>query len=410
MSHIAVIGAGLAGLSAAFRLSEAGCEVTVLEARDRVGGRVWSDHLWDSRGEQSYVIERGAEFTLHDYDSFRGLLTSVGLDLAEMGMSYYIREPADLPGLTAADMIDAGAEAMRIVEASSRTPTVDEALQELESDPLLVDALRARVEISTAVDAAKVSAETLKHVASFEPLPSWRVAGGNQRLPIELARRLGQSVWLNTQVQRVLPLSNGGAVVTTATGETTFDAAIVALPLAVVRGSTVRLPLSAMRRSILARVLQGHGAKGQVLLDSPAEPSAVMSVRDRFWTWTALDESFTVPPVLNAFMGSQTALRRSGIDSDPISWVARIRSLRTDLSISTNPRAVVTNWASDPFAGGTYSAHPPGFRPDEVDQLEQPVGDVYFAGEYTEPHHTGLMEGAIRSGHRAADRVYRSLG
>jgi monoamine oxidase len=89
--RVVVAGAGFAGLLAAYRVARAGHEVVVLEARDRVGGRVWSQELVP--GDPRTVVERGAEFVLDGYDQMRTLAGEFGLQLAEMAMSYYEREP-----------------------------------------------------------------------------------------------------------------------------------------------------------------------------------------------------------------------------------------------------------------------------------------------------------------------------
>jgi monoamine oxidase len=89
--RVVVAGAGFAGLLAAYRVARAGHEVVVLEARDRVGGRVWSQELVP--GDPRTVVERGAEFVLNGYDLMRALAGEFGLQLAEMAMSYYEREP-----------------------------------------------------------------------------------------------------------------------------------------------------------------------------------------------------------------------------------------------------------------------------------------------------------------------------
>src|SRR5215475_13979454 len=89
--RVVIAGAGFAGLMAADRISRSGHEVVVLEARDRVGGRVWSAELVP--GDPRTVVERGAEFVLDGYDVMRMLLSDLGLDLADTGMSYYEREP-----------------------------------------------------------------------------------------------------------------------------------------------------------------------------------------------------------------------------------------------------------------------------------------------------------------------------
>jgi len=89
--RVVVAGAGFAGLMAAYRVAQAGHEVVVLEARDRVGGRVWSQELVP--GDPRTVVERGAEFVLDGYDLMRSVAGELGLRLADTAMSYYEREP-----------------------------------------------------------------------------------------------------------------------------------------------------------------------------------------------------------------------------------------------------------------------------------------------------------------------------
>jgi monoamine oxidase len=84
---VAVIGAGLAGLAAADELRRHDAQVVVLEARDRVGGRVWSREL-----ENGAVVEMGAEFVLPGNEVVRGTAADLGLELADKGMRYGRRE------------------------------------------------------------------------------------------------------------------------------------------------------------------------------------------------------------------------------------------------------------------------------------------------------------------------------
>lgn len=403
MSRIAVIGAGFAGLAAATRLHRSGHEVTVFEARDRVGGRVWSDEIETTAGRR--VIERGAEFVLDDYEAMHALVAEVGLSLVDTGMSWYVREPGDVVGITAADIVVAGEQASRILDGMSGSASAEDVLTELDAEPSLTDALRSRIEISTAVSSREVTAAALRQVASFEPRRSWRVGGGNQSLAKALASELGDSLRLRTPIRRVEPKSTGGVIVTTAEGDSRpFAAAVVAVPIGVLRdGSIIDVPTTEQRERALQGVVQGHAVKLHAALDQEPETSAVMAVKQRYWTWTAVDATGKVAPVLNSFMGSRAAIESSGVVEDPEKWVESARALRADLDIRDG--AIATEWTTDPYARGAYSAHSPNFSPDDDRYLEEPIGDVFFAGEYAESTYTGLMEGAIRSGFRAAERV-----
>jgi monoamine oxidase len=408
MVRIAILGAGLAGLAAADSLTKAGQDITVFEARNRPGGRVWSDELVVRDG--AYVIERGAEFVLDGYSAMRQLIAERQLHLADTGMSYYVRTPGDMPSVTTDDIVAAGRKALGLTTDLGGALSAEEVLSRLRLRREVVDALRARIEISTAVSARHVTADALSHVAAVEPKPSWRIAGGNQQLANALADSFSGSIRYSTPVRHVVNLPDGGVVIATAEGSEVFDVVIVALPLAIVRGGRgVTLPTSAEREISLARVVQGHAAKLHLPLISTPRPSAVMSVRDRYWTWTAVDATGTVAPVLNAFMGSSAAVDRAGLRVDPDRWATKARALRPDLGVADQAEVISTIWSDDPLAGGAYAAHAPTDPSSPAVDLESPVGDVYWAGEYAEPDFTGLMEGAIRSGQRAAARVLEDV-
>jgi monoamine oxidase len=406
---VGILGAGLAGLAAATHLREAGYDVTVFEARDRVGGRVWSEAM-NTGHDFASIVERGAEFILSGYDAMRELLSLTGLTLVETGMSYYVRTLVETPQITTDDVAAAGQQAAELARSLPGAPSAEDVLSRLDLDRRIVDALRARIEISTTVESDKVTAAALNHIASFRKLPSWRVGGGNQGLPKALAARLGRAVRTGETVRRVVQLEEGVAVYTD-TGAAIFDAVIVALPLAIVRGgATVQLPVPEWKQAVLDRVLQGHAAKLHLPLRAVAPTSATMSVKGRFWNWTAVDASGQVAPVLNGFMGSEAALQAAAVRAGTDHWAEAVRASRPDLSFNTDLPALVTDWSSDLLARGAYSAHSPHVRDQDGEVLEQPVGDVYFAGEYTDALYTGLMEGAIRSGQRAAQRVAQQLG
>ena len=97
--QVAVAGAGLAGLTAAYELQRAGAEVVVLEARDRVGGRVWSRRLANGA-----VVEMGAEFLLPGNTAIRELAAELGLGMWDKRMRYGSREPRGGIGTTVEEL------------------------------------------------------------------------------------------------------------------------------------------------------------------------------------------------------------------------------------------------------------------------------------------------------------------
>jgi monoamine oxidase len=123
-----------------------------------------------------------------------------------------------------------------------------------------------------------------------------------------------------------------------------------------------------------------------------------MSVPERYWTWTATGDGGDAQPVVSAFAGSAPALVALQTAAGPTRWLDSLERLRPDLDLDTGG-AVLSTWDNDPWVRAAYSTSPP---PELAAAVERPTGPLAFAGEHTAGEHAGLMEGAIRSGRRAA--------
>jgi len=402
MNTVAVVGAGFAGLSAAVALRDAGVDVTVYEARDRVGGRVWSQPL---AGAGSPIIERGAEFVLDGYDHMRRWLDRFGLKLVDTGMSYYVREPRGVDGVTADDMREGAA----VVSSLPRPPgiTVAQLLERSGLRPEVAEAVRSRVETSEAFGADALSPEVLDRVASFVPLPSYRVAGGNQSLALALADELGDRVRLDSPVTRI-DRRDHAVTVTTSLDQRAYDAVIVTVPLPVLVDLAIEPPLPQEHLDALGRAAMGVAAKCHVALREPCGTSAVISVPDRFWCWTATGADGSVAPVLHAFAGSPDYVAALRPDEGYDHWLSLLSELRPDLALDPSS-AVVTTWLDDPWARGAYTADVVNRLPGDDEVVRAPLGRLFFAGEHTAGEWCSLMEGALRSGDRAATEALALL-
>ena len=394
-----VVGAGLAGLVAADELARSGADVMVLEARSRVGGRVWSQRLANGA-----VVEMGAEFILAGNTAIRELVDRFALGLWDKGIRYGRRDPSGGIGTTHEELAAAVAEVERELAARTAGPAGPSArgfLESLDIPPGAREAILARVEISSANAADRVAATDLVGVAHIDDEPAPSIAGGNQRLPLALAESLGSAVSLDSPVSAVE--WDERVRVLTSDGELDADACVIAVPASVLRGIAFDPPLPGPVAEPLAQVAYGHAAKLFVPLRQPVEPSAVMNVPERYWSWTATGEGGRPQPVVSAFAGSAQALDALDVESGPERWLDSLAQLRGDLELDRDG-ALLSTWTADPWAGAAYSTSPPA---SVAEAVEEPTGPLAFAGEHTAGPYAALMEGAIRSGQRAARSLMR---
>jgi monoamine oxidase len=148
----------------------------------------------------------------------------------------------------------------------------------------------------------------------------------------------------------------------------------------------------------------GHAAKLFVHLTDAAPPSSVMAPAERYWTFTSLGADGGHARVCGAFAGTITAVSALVPLGNPAPWVASVARLRPELSLD-HDSALVATWHDDPWARGAYSASVIGARPGDEELLARPVGPLHWAGEHLAGAYAGYMEGALRSGRRAAAEI-----
>jgi monoamine oxidase len=393
--RVIVVGAGFAGLASADALASAGVEVEVLEARDRVGGRVWSVPF------DGAVVERGAEFILPHDRNVKAVAERLGLGLVQKGTLYGNREPR------LGDRVISAAEVTAAVARIASRPhsgSVADALRAGDLDADVAEAIQARLEISCAYGADDLDASVLSEGAgAFGDFDTFSVEGGNDRIAQELARRLGDAVRLSSPVSQVAWRDGDVRVVVGGAEPIVADAAVIAVPASVLGSISFDPPLPLGKTA----VRYGQAAKLFVALRTPAPPSQVLSIDQRFWCWTQLGDDGRPLPFVGAFAGSPGALESLGVDAGPELWLVSLARLRPDLELDLD-RVLLSTWADDPWVRGAYSAGSVA-APMDADALARPVGPLFFAGEHTAGGWHGLMEGALRSGTRAAGEVLQAV-
>ena len=409
--RVAIVGAGFAGLAAALELADSGYSVTVLEARERVGGRVWSVTL--ANGE---LAELGAEWIMGEDEAVRRVAGRFDLQIVEAGIDYRRREPRGARAASLAEVdtflrsADEAFAALR--EGEAPMPSLGAFIDSVPGDDRARASVRARLQGTAATDLAAVPVGARGGDRPFhaDAAAYHRLAAGNQ----EIASAIADSLTDVRLEQRVLSLAHDGEHV-----EVTFEghggrselragAVVVAVPVRLATELAFEPALPADIVQALENLPMGVASKlAAPLLGEPARRS-VQCADLPFWCWVGDGGEGGPRKVLSSFAGSELAHDALEIgNGDPTMWLARLAELNPDLRFDGRP--VMKAWGEDPLARGSYSAW------DERSlamsgRFRRTAGLVAFAGEHTaEPEHTGTMEGALRSGVRAAEQVMELL-
>jgi monoamine oxidase len=408
---VIVVGAGLAGLTAAWELARRGIAATVVEARDRVGGRVWSPRL-----DNGAIVEMGAEWIMPDDDAVRELCRSLSIELADAGVDYRRREPRGprAPTLDEVDeVLELAASARAQVDGGrAASMTVDEFLMSLPAPEGPLAALRSRLQGTCATDLGIVALRAMDsdHAFRGEPARYARASAGNQSVATGLAARIAD-VRLEHRAQLIGQHDERVTVrgVSPAGGWTVeADAVIVAVPPRLIGELTLDPPLPLPQARALAEMPMGVAAKLAIGTAGKPPLRSVQSSSLPFWCWTALGADGMARRALTSFAGSgsaQTALRTES--GDPATWVRRMSELVPEVAVEGRP--IVKSWGDDELSRGSYSAiDNPTY--DRANLLGRPLDCAFFAGEHTAAllEH-GTMNAAVRSGIAAAERAASML-
>ncbi len=444
---VLVLGAGLAGLGAAWELKKAGHEVTVLEARNRPGGRVSTIRKPFAEG---LYAEEGAAGYSSSYTHATKFIDEFGLEripwpMPEKAVTYHLNgksitvgpeETVEWPFDLTPEEQKMGPMGMVVNYILNTLPSEAGNPQSWDQPPLIHFDKMSLADYLKKQGASDGAIELFQKTQWFAAMPDktsglsmvvsdaglfmggapFTLKGGNDMLPRELAKRMKENIKYNVVVEKVTDTDKAVAVAAMENGnpvEFQVDEVVVTFPLKVLEKIRFEPALSSAKMAAIREIPVMNITRTYLQVDKP------------FWmdkgisgiAYTDLDAR-NISPYLNSNNPENNPAIMESMVAGP--FATTLTSLSTDKTISKIKDSVrkvypniddhfqkghVKGWDNDPFALGGPSWPAPGDVTAHLKNLQAPHGKIHFAGEHTSILRS-TMEGALRSGVRAANEVH----
>jgi monoamine oxidase len=442
-AEVVVVGAGFAGLSAARNLVQLGHDVVVLEGRDRVGGRSSTTTIAGT------PVDLGATFVGPTQDAVIALARELGCEMVRTysrgknlirwrGKVRAYR--STIPKLSIIELLDVSRIQWRFDRVCRRVPvkepwtspiaeildskTLDEWLRYVHASASTRDLMAIMARVTWGCEPEAVSMlHAVRYVKAAGGLGRMldveggaqqdRFPGGTQQIALRMAEELGDRVVLNAVVHSIERHTDGTFTVGSDRGSVAAKAIIVAVPPQHRAGIAFDPPLPPEYEKLTEHWPQGNLSKAYVAYETPfwrtngCSGEALSDEGPVFITFD-VSPSDAGPGVLLGFTDARTF--------DPLTAQQRRAQALDGFAMffgdaARNPIDYLDHcWGTEEFApGGPTAAVPPGSWTTYGPWLRKPIDGIFWAGTETADEWTGFLDGAVRSGKRAADEVHRVL-
>lgn len=443
MADVVVVGAGFAGLSAARELVRLGHDVVVVEGRDRVGGRSYTVTLAGA------PVDLGGTFVGPTQDAVLALAAELGCEwvptyghgknlIRWRGRVRSYR--STIPRLSIVELLDVSRIQWRFDRISRKVAVAEPWTSPLAADLDAVSldqwlrsvhagastrdlmAIMARVTWGCEPDAVSML-HAVRYVKAAGGLGRMldveggaqqdRFPAGTQQIAVRMAEALGERVVLDAPVHRIQRHPDGGLTVATGRGDFTARAVVVAIPPEHRGGIEFDPPLPKEHQELTRHWPQGHLSKAYAAYDRPfwrdngCSGEALSDEGPVFITFD-VSPGDTGPGIL---LGFTDARMFDPLPSEERREVALAGFAALFGEAASNPLDYLDHcWGTEQFApGGPTAAVPPGSWTAYGRWLRSPVDTIFWAGTETADEWTGFLDGAVRSGVRAAAEAHREL-
>ena len=412
-AEVIVIGAGMTGLAAAKWLQDNDYDVIILEARDRVGGRVYTDH------SLGIPIDLGASWIHGIKDNpITDLANQINAKRIETDYDEMISfdyDGSSIDDKTVEEYEDWHEELLESAAEEGNIP-MSEAFETVlaeeddldETDRRFLTYLNRTIEITAAGSFDELSASELDSDEEFDG-PDVLFPNGYSEIPEYLAQNL--NIQFNQVVKKIV-YQNDQVIIETSRGQFTCEAAIITLPLGVLKKGDIVFspPLPKKKMAALQRLKTGTLNKVVLKFEKafwPKDPDYIGYVpaehehHQEYLNYY----HYSNKPVLIDFLGGHHARNMENQSESEVKKLAEQPLKKIFSKFSPATEMIQSKWNSDKFACGTYVILPPGSSLEDIAELGKTVGNLYFAGEATHDEYPGTVHGAYLSGVRAAQEL-----